>query len=204
MEKITRALQGFGGDQHTGFSLPAFGYVGQNGQAVRKVAGLIIFGHRRYQGIDDLAVLEVRHAAIGGHIEEHAAGEEGRHLGRVAEDRPVVAEVLVGLPGARSAGRVQSVCLRLIVEREQEIEAFNPREYWSVKAVIETPRGKSFEARLVSLAGKHSVVVVEHDMEFIRSIARKVTVLHQGSVLAEGSMDDVQNDQRVIDVYLGR
>jgi urea transport system ATP-binding protein len=56
---------------------------------------------------------------------------------------------------------------------------------------------------LVSLAGKHSVVVVEHDMEFIRSIARKVTVLHQGSVLAEGSMDDVQNDQRVIDVYLG-
>ncbi len=56
---------------------------------------------------------------------------------------------------------------------------------------------------LVSLAGKHSVVVVEHDMDFVRSIARKVTVLHQGSVLAEGSMDDVQNDQRVIDVYLG-
>ncbi|MGD9095535.1 MAG: ABC transporter ATP-binding protein, partial [Chromatiales bacterium] len=46
-------------------------------------------------------------------------------------------------------------------------------------------------------------VVVEHDMDFVRSIARKVTVLHQGSVLAEGSMDDVQNDQRVIDVYLG-
>ena len=56
---------------------------------------------------------------------------------------------------------------------------------------------------LTLLAGKHSVVVVEHDMDFVRSIARKVTVLHQGSVLAEGSMDDVQNDQRVIDVYLG-
>ncbi|MEJ2321189.1 MAG: urea ABC transporter ATP-binding protein UrtD [Gammaproteobacteria bacterium] len=56
---------------------------------------------------------------------------------------------------------------------------------------------------LVSLAGRHSVVVVEHDMDFVRSIARKVTVLHQGSVLAEGSMDEVQNDQRVIDVYLG-
>ena len=56
---------------------------------------------------------------------------------------------------------------------------------------------------LVSLAGQHSVVVVEHDMDFVRSIARKVTVLHQGSVLAEGSMDEVQNDQRVIDVYLG-
>ncbi len=56
---------------------------------------------------------------------------------------------------------------------------------------------------LTSLAGKHSVVVVEHDMDFVRSIARKVTVLHQGSVLAEGSMDEVQNDQRVVEVYLG-
>ena len=57
------------------------------------------------------------------------------------------------LPGARSAGRVQSVCLRLIVEREMEIEAFNPQEYWTVKALLSTPRGKEFEARLVTLAG---------------------------------------------------
>lgn len=56
---------------------------------------------------------------------------------------------------------------------------------------------------LVSLQGKHSVVVVEHDMDFVRSIARRVTVLHQGSVLAEGSMDQVQNDPRVVEVYLG-
>ena len=58
------------------------------------------------------------------------------------------------LPGAKSAGRVQSVCLRLIVEREMEIEAFNPREYWSVKAQLGTPRGQEFEARLTVLAGK--------------------------------------------------
>lgn len=56
---------------------------------------------------------------------------------------------------------------------------------------------------LVALAGTHSVVVVEHDMEFVRSIARKVTVLHEGSVLAEGRMDDIQSDSRVIEVYLG-
>ena len=56
---------------------------------------------------------------------------------------------------------------------------------------------------LISLAGKHSIVVVEHDMDFIRSIARKVTVLHQGSVLSEGTMDHVQNDPHVIEVYLG-
>ncbi|MCG2634931.1 MAG: urea ABC transporter ATP-binding protein UrtD [Gammaproteobacteria bacterium] len=56
---------------------------------------------------------------------------------------------------------------------------------------------------LTSLAGKHSVVVVEHDMDFVRSIANKVTVLHQGSVLSEGSMDKVQNDPQVKQVYLG-
>ncbi len=55
-----------------------------------------------------------------------------------------------------------------------------------------------------SLAGRHSVVVVEHDMDFIASIARKVTVLHEGGVLAEGPMDVVQADPRVIEVYLGR
>ena len=56
---------------------------------------------------------------------------------------------------------------------------------------------------LLSLEGQHSVVVVEHDMNFVRSIARKVTVLHEGHVLAEGSMDPVQNDAKVIEVYLG-
>ena len=56
----------------------------------------------------------------------------------------------------------------------------------------------------VSLAGKHSLVVVEHDMAFIETIARKVTVLHEGSVIAEGPMQQVQNDPRVIEVYIGR
>jgi urea transport system ATP-binding protein len=56
---------------------------------------------------------------------------------------------------------------------------------------------------LLSLAGKHTVVVVEHDMVFVRSIARKVTVLHEGSVLAEGSIDEVQANPKVIEVYLG-
>jgi urea transport system ATP-binding protein len=56
---------------------------------------------------------------------------------------------------------------------------------------------------LTSLAGERSVVVVEHDMAFIRSIARTVTVLHQGSVLAEGSMQQVQENKQVREVYLG-
>jgi urea transport system ATP-binding protein len=56
---------------------------------------------------------------------------------------------------------------------------------------------------LTSLAGEHSIVVVEHDMHFVRSIARRVIVLHEGHVIAEGDMDKVQNEPRVIEVYLG-
>jgi urea transport system ATP-binding protein len=56
---------------------------------------------------------------------------------------------------------------------------------------------------LLSLAGNHSVVVVEHDMAFVRSIAHRVIVLHEGGVIAEGGMDAVQNNPRVVEVYLG-
>jgi urea transport system ATP-binding protein len=67
-----------------------------------------------------------------------------------------------------------------------------------------TPREVKHTAELLlSLAGEHSVVVVEHDMSFVRSIARRVAVLHEGQLLAEGIMDKVQNDPRVIEVYLG-
>lgn len=58
-------------------------------------------------------------------------------------------------------------------------------------------------ALLQALEGEHSVVVVEHDMEFVRSIAKRVTVLHEGRVIAEGDMNQVQSDPRVIEVYLG-
>lgn len=57
---------------------------------------------------------------------------------------------------------------------------------------------------LLALAESHSIIVIEHDMEFVRQIARQVTVLHQGSVLCEGSIQEVQNDPRVIEVYLGK
>lgn len=57
---------------------------------------------------------------------------------------------------------------------------------------------------LLTLAQNHSILVIEHDMEFVRQIARKVTVLHEGSLLCEGSFAEVQNDPRVIEVYLGQ
>ena len=67
-----------------------------------------------------------------------------------------------------------------------------------------TPKETERTAELLtSLVPDRSVVVVEHDMAFVRSIARRVTVLHEGRVLAEGSMDEVQGDARVREVYLG-
>ncbi len=57
---------------------------------------------------------------------------------------------------------------------------------------------------LMSLAGQHSIIVIEHDMVFVRQIARRVTVLHQGHILCEGTVDEVQNNERVVEVYLGR
>lgn len=57
---------------------------------------------------------------------------------------------------------------------------------------------------LLSLEGKHSLIVIEHDMDFVRQIARRVTVLHQGHVLKEGPFEAVRSDPKVIEVYLGR
>ncbi|NJM65905.1 MAG: urea ABC transporter ATP-binding protein UrtD [Acaryochloris sp. RU_4_1] len=57
---------------------------------------------------------------------------------------------------------------------------------------------------LLTLAESHSIIVIEHDMEFVRQIARQVTVLHQGAVLYEGSMEEVQQNRQVIEVYLGQ
>ena len=57
---------------------------------------------------------------------------------------------------------------------------------------------------LVDIARSRAVVVVEHDMEFVRRLNCRVTVLHEGAVLAEGTLDHVTRDQQVIDVYLGR
>ncbi|MEM1161364.1 MAG: ABC transporter ATP-binding protein, partial [Pseudomonadota bacterium] len=57
---------------------------------------------------------------------------------------------------------------------------------------------------LREIAGDHTVMVVEHDMDFVRALGVKVTVLHEGSVLSEGSIDHVSADPQVIETYLGR
>ena len=67
-----------------------------------------------------------------------------------------------------------------------------------------SPREREQTAELLKRVAKgRSMVVIEHDMGFVREIAQKVTVLHQGKLLAEGSMEAVQSDPKVIEVYLG-
>ena len=73
-----------------------------------------------------------------------------------------------------------------------------------MSCLLHAPKEVEKTAELLHhLAGQHTVVVVEHDIDFVRSIADQVTVLHQGRVLAEGSMEQIQSNPEVIEVYLG-
>lgn len=119
-----------------------------------------------------------------------------------------VAEVLdlVGLTERRdelarnlSHGQKQWLEIGMLIIQEPELLLIDePAAGMTDYETMETAR------LLKSISAHHSVVVVEHDMEFIRALDTRVTVLHEGSVLAEGSLDTVSSDQRVIEVYLGR
>ena len=124
------------------------------------------------------------------------------------EDRDLIHETLKtirleerahDLAGSLSHGQKQWLEIGMLL-------AQNPR----ILLVDEPAAGMSDEETertgelLLSLAGKHSIIVIEHDMVFIRQIASKVTVLHQGHVLKEGDFDTVSNDPTVREVYLGR
>jgi urea transport system ATP-binding protein len=100
--------------------------------------------------------------------------------------------------GALSHGQKQWLEIGMLLQQNPQVLLVDEPVAGMTKQETETTA-----ELLTSLAGEHSVVVVEHDMEFVRSIARKVTVLHEGHVLAEGLMEAIQNNARVIEVYLG-
>jgi urea transport system ATP-binding protein len=101
--------------------------------------------------------------------------------------------------GALSHGQKQWLEIGMLLVQEPQLILLDE----PVAGMTDAETARTAEL-ILELEGSHSIVVVEHDMDFVGKIARTVTVLHEGSVLAEGSMEKVQADERVIEVYLGR
>ena len=103
------------------------------------------------------------------------------------------------MAGSLSHGEKQRVEIGMVVAQDPELVLLDePVAGMSVKETESTAE------LILSISKDHSVLVIDHDMDFIKSIAQKVTVLHDGTVLCEGTMDEVQKDDRVIEKYLGR
>ncbi|MEM6623192.1 MAG: urea ABC transporter ATP-binding protein UrtD [Pseudomonadota bacterium] len=127
---------------------------------------------------------------------------------RAAEDEARVNELAeeIGLTGALdrkagilSHGQKQWLEIGMLLAQDPQLLLVDE------PAAGMTPAEREHTTDLLrEAAKKHAVIVVEHDMEFVRRLDCRVTVLHEGSVLAEGSIDHVTQDQEVIDVYLGR
>jgi urea transport system ATP-binding protein len=103
------------------------------------------------------------------------------------------------LAGSLSHGQKQWLAISMLVAQSPDIILLDE----PVAGLTDDETNKTAEL-IKSLAGEHTVVVIEHDMEFIRDLAAPVTVLHQGQFLTEGSLDEVKSDPKVIEVYLGQ
>src|SRR4051812_40472502 len=103
------------------------------------------------------------------------------------------------LAGRLSHGEKQWLEIGMVIAQDPELLLVDE----PVAGMTDEETGRTGEL-LQSIATDRSVLVIEHDMEFVRQIARKVTVLHQGMVLCEGPVEQVQSDPRVLEVYLGQ
>jgi urea transport system ATP-binding protein len=103
------------------------------------------------------------------------------------------------LAGTLSHGQKQWLEIGMLLVQEPKLLLLDE----PVAGMSNTERTQTGEL-LLDLAGDHTVVVVEHDMAFLRRFASVVTVMHEGKILSEGSVDEVQSDERVREVYLGR
>ena len=101
--------------------------------------------------------------------------------------------------GALSHGEMQWLEMGMVIVQEPALFLLDE----PVAGMTREEREKTGEL-LQWLARDHAVLVVEHDMEFVRQTAHRVTVLHEGQILCEGSVERVQNDPQVVEVYLGR
>ena len=124
--------------------------------------------------------------------------QDRRSMTEVAS-RVGLADALDQLGGALSHGQKQWLEIGMLLLQEPEVLLVDE----PAAGMTDAETLKTAEL-LKSLAGEHTVIVVEHDMEFVEALGCKVTVLHEGHVLAEGSMSHVSSNDEVIDVYLGR
>src|SRR5262249_44639015 len=191
----------------------------------RPDAGTAFFG----QTIDltTLTEAEMAHAGIGRQFQkptvfEHHSVFENLELAMKADKRArtVLGAKLKPVDVDRIADTLELIQLADAYDRQAGLLSHGEKQWLEIGMLLmQEPRlllldepvaGMSDEETertaelFLSLAGKHSLVVVEHDMAFHEKIARKVTGLHEGGVASEGPMDQVKNDPKVIEVYLGR
>jgi urea transport system ATP-binding protein len=174
-----------------------------------------------------LSEAEIAHAGIGRKFQkptifEHHTAFENLELSMKADKRVrrTLFAKLSTAEGDRIAQTLQRIGLGNAGERPAGLLSHGQKQWLEIGMLLmqepalllldEPVAGMSDEETertaelFLTLKGEHSLVVVEHDMAFVKTLGGKVTVLHEGSVLAEGPLDVVQNDERVVEVYLGR
>jgi len=194
---------------------------------VRPAAGRVIFGHhtdlthlpeneiaalgigRKFQtpsvfvnlSVRDNVELSLRRPSKGVFatlLERGDATDERRRIDATL-DRVGLAAKAGALAGALSHGEKQWLEIGMVMAQDPELLLVDE----PVAGMTDEETARTGEL-LMAIAADRSVLVIEHDMEFVRQIARKVTVLHQGTVLCEGPVEQVQRDPRVLEVYLGQ
>ena len=148
----------------------------------------------------DNVELSLRRASKGvfAALRQPDAHEERERIARTLETVQL-ADKADGKAGALSHGEKQWLEIGMMIAQDPELLLVDE----PVAGMTDEETTRTGEL-LETIAADRSVLVIEHDMEFVRQIARKVTVLHQGTVLCEGPVEDVQGDPRVLEVYLGR
>jgi urea transport system ATP-binding protein len=147
----------------------------------------------------DNLLLALRHprsvwATLAGALRPHQADKIRSTLQRLGLESKAY-----HLAGALSHGEMQWLEIGMVMVQEPALFLLDE----PVAGMTRDERDKTGQL-LQWIARDHAVLVVEHDMEFVRQTAHRVTVLHEGRVLCEGSVEHVQNDPRVVEVYLGR
>ena len=195
--------------------------------SVRPVTGRVIFGHhtdltqlqeneiaalgigRKFQTPSVFVNLTVREnvelslrrpskGVLSTLLERGDAADERRRTEETLE-RVGLAAASGVLAGGLSHGEKQWLEIGMVMAQDPELLLVDE----PVAGMTDEETARTGEL-LMAIAADRSVLVIEHDMEFVRQIARKVTVLHQGTVLCEGPVDQVQRDPRVLEVYLGQ